>query len=146
MAESISDSEESVVWGWQRFFEEVHTVQESLMRHYGTANQRYAHYAAERLSTSVLAVSRIRDHLVDGRSSLSAENERLVISHYVHMLDELISCLRRLVGYWEVYVDELSEGNADVAYRSAVVYLPRQRGRPAFDISQEQLEYLASHR
>ena len=58
-----------------------------------------------------LAVSRIRDHLVDGRSSLSAENERLVISHYVHMLDELISCLRRLVGYWEVYVDELSEGN-----------------------------------
>ena len=142
--DSESGGEENVVWGWQRFFDEVHTVQESVMRHYGTANERYAHHAAEHLSTCVLAVSRVRDHLVDGRSSLPTENERLVVSRYVHMLDELVSCLRRLVGHWEVYVDELSGGSADVAYRSPVVRLPGQRGRSAFDISQEQLEYLAS--
>ena len=61
----------------------------------------------------------------------------------MHLLDELISCLRRLVGYWEVYIDEMNRGSSDVAYRSPVVRLPR-RGRPAVEISQEQLEYLAS--
>ena len=137
--ESETEPEESVVWGWQRFFEEVHTVQETVMRQYGTANERYAHYAVERLATCVQAVSGVRDHL-NGPSSLPSENERVVVSHYVHMLDELVSCLR---GYWEVYIDEMNRGSSDVAYRSPVVGLPR-RGRPAFEIPQEQLEYLAS--
>ena len=32
--EEESEPEESVVSGWQRLFDEVHTVQESIMRHY----------------------------------------------------------------------------------------------------------------
>ena len=127
--ESETEPEESVVWGWQRFFDEVHTVQETVMRQYGTANERYA---VERLATCVQAVSSVRDHL-NVPSSLPSENESVVVSHYVHMLDELVSCLRRLVGYWEVYIDEMNRGSSDVAYRSPVVSLPR-RGRPAFEI------------
>ena len=94
------------------------------MRQYGTANERYAHYAVERLATCVQAVSSVRDHLINGPLSLPSENERVVVSHYVHMLDELVSCLRRLVGYWEVYIDEMNRGSLDVAYQSPVVSLP----------------------
>ena len=113
------------------------------MRHYGTANERYVHFAVERLSTCVQAVCTVKDHLDDGQSILTGEDERGVVSRYVQQLDELASCLRQLVGYWEVYIDEMNGGNSDVAYRAPLVRLPR-RGRPAFDISQEQLEYLAS--
>ena len=63
--------DESVVWGWERFFDEVHTVQESIMSQYGTANERYAHFAVERLSTCVQAVCNVKDQLDDGQSTLT---------------------------------------------------------------------------
>ena len=129
--------------GWQRFFDEVQVVQESIMRHYGTANERYAHFAVGRLSTCVQAVSNVRDHLNDGESTLTAEDERGTVSRYVQLLDELVSCLRQLVGHWEIYIDALNGGSFDVAYRAPLTRLPR-RGRPAFDISREQLAYLSS--
>ena len=110
-------------------FEEVHTVEQSIMRHYSTANDRYAHFAVERLSTSVQAVCNVEDHLDDGQSILTGEDERGVVSHYVQQLDELASCLRQLVGYWEVYI----ESNSDVACRAPLIRLPR-RGRPASGI------------
>ena len=135
--------EESVVWGWERFFDEVHTVQDSIMTHYGTANRRYAHFVIERLSTCVQAVCNVKDQLHDGQTTLTDEDEREVVSRYVQQLNELISCLCQLVGLWEMYIDEMNEGNVDTAYRAPLLRLPR-RGRPAFDISQEQLEYLAS--
>ena len=132
---------DGVVWGWQRFFDEVQAVQESIMRRYGTANEYYAYYAVERLSTCVQAVSNVRDHLLDGNSTLTSENERETVSRYVQMLNELVTCLRQLVGHWEVFIDDMNGRNFDVAYRAPLIRLPR-RGRP--DISREQLQYLSS--
>ena len=77
-------------------------MQESIMRRYGTANESYA---VERLSTCVQAVSNVRDHLLDGNSTLTSENERETVSRYVQMLNELVTCLRQLVGHWEVFID-----------------------------------------
>lgn len=59
------------------------------------------------------------------------------------MLDELVGCLRQLVSLWEVYIDDLNGGSFDTSYRAPLIRLAR-RGRPTFDISREQLEYLAS--
>ena len=134
---------ESVVWGWYRFFDEVQVVQESIMRQYGTADERYAHFSVDRLSICVQAVSNVRDHLHDGESTLMSEEERGVVSRYVQMLDELVGCLRQLVSLWEVYIDDMNGGNFDTAYRAPLIRLAG-RGRPTFDISREQLEYLAS--
>ena len=111
------------------------------MRQYGTANEGYAHLAVERLSTCVQAVSSVRDHLENGRSILVDDDGREVVSRYVHLLMELSSCLRQLVSFWEAYIDGVNAN--DTAYRAPLVRLPGP-GRPSFDISQEQLEYLSS--
>ena len=69
------------------------------MRQYGTADERYAHFSVDRLSICVRAVSNVRDHLHDGESTLTSEEERGVVSRYVQMLDELVGCLRQLVRF-----------------------------------------------
>ena len=110
------------------------------MRQYGTANEGYAHLAVELLSTCVQAVNSVRDHLENGHSILVDDDGREVVSRYVHLFMEISSCLRQLVSFWEAYLDGVNA--EDTAYWAPLVHLP-VRGRPAFDISQEQLEYLS---
>jgi hypothetical protein len=52
----VSDDEHEV-WGWEVFFYEVSGTIRSVMREYGTANESYSHYAVERLSICIQAVS-----------------------------------------------------------------------------------------
>ena len=63
---------------------------------------------------------------------------------YVQDLSDLVSLIRELVGYWETYLDNIDQQNESTAYQAPVVHFPSRRGRPSFDITRHQLEYLSS--
>lgn len=134
-------SDEHKVWGWEVFFRQVSATLRFTMREHGTANESFSHYAIERLSTCIQAVSNVRDHLEQATPVRNAD--RAVISQYVQDLSELESLVRELVGYWEAYLDQIDQQNELTAYRAQVVHTPG-RGRPSFDITKHQLEYLSS--
>ena len=69
----------------------------------------------------------MKDQLRDRQTTLTDEDEREVVSRYVQ---QLVSSLRQLVGFWQIYIDEMNEGNFDTAYRAPLLRLPR-RGRPS---------------
>ena len=60
-------------------------------------------------------------------------------------LNELVDILRRILSKWREYQDILDSGVnlTDTAYHVPVV-LSGRPGRPSFDVSREQLEYLSS--
>ena len=59
----IMSGSQPEVHGWEGFFEEVSLFLESLSRQYGTANERYSHYAVERLGICIQSMSRVREQL-----------------------------------------------------------------------------------
>ena len=140
---SNSDAEDQEVWGWEVLFQEVSATLRSIMRQYGTANEGYAHFAVERLGICVQAVSGVRQHLQASEANLS-DADRAVVVRYVQDLEELASSVRELVGYWETYLDQIDRQSESTAFRAQVVHMPGRRGRPSFDISRHQLEYLSS--
>ena len=66
------------------------------------------------------------------------------LQSYQDSLDELLVCLHSIRYKWLEYQNILdSDSLSNLAYRVPVVHTGR-RGRPRFDITKEQLEYLAS--
>ena len=99
-------------------------------------------FAIERFEFCIQSASRLRDHLAHHQDSASEEN-RQVLSQYGNEVESLLSCLRQLCRRWLEYVEVREEVSASAAYRVSQ-QAPSGRGRPRFDISVHQLEYLRS--
>ena len=144
--EAEDDNQELEVWGWENFFQNISAFILYLMRQYGTANESYSHYAVERLTLCVRSVSDVREHLRRQTFEMGtvdvSEEERSVVIRYVQKLGQLIDNLRRIGLLWEAHIDMADQRNESTAYRAPVIDLPR--GRPHFDITRYQLEYLSS--
>ena len=70
------------------------------------------------------------------------EDSRL--ENYCHTLNSLIKCLRQLYHEWEEYQDIVdSYPDESLCYRAPVSFMG-DVGRPRFEISMDQLLYLAS--
>ena len=123
---------------WGSYFDEIVHLLEGAERQYGIANQPYTQYVLERLEICVWTCRILR-----GQITPSDSIER--IQWYLDAFDELISCLQSIRSKWEEYQNILDSGlhNEALAYRVPVVHTGRQ-GRPRFDVTREQLEYLAS--
>ena len=52
-----------VLWGWERFFEELESFLRDLNRQIGLANRLYSEYAVERLEVCIHSVSSLVDLL-----------------------------------------------------------------------------------
>jgi hypothetical protein len=130
------DNFDSHTWG-SYFCEIVHLL-EAADRQYGIANQSYAQYVLERLEICLQTCRTVR-----GQITPSGGTGRL--QWYLEAFDELISCLQLIRRKWEEYQNILDSGspNEALAYCVPVVHTGR-RGRPRFDVTKEQLEYLAS--
>ena len=101
-------------------------------------NQQYTPYILERLElcTHVCRIFRERIASIDGDKTLTS---------YVHSLDELLECLCTIRNKWFEYKDLL---DSDLAYSGVAYHVPvvhmGQRGRPRFEVTRGQVEYLAS--
>ena len=78
-------------------------------------------------------------------SRLTTQDER-VVSSYATLLGELLECLEQVARTreWESYLDTLQSGAQSNAYSAPQLYAVGRRGRPRFEVTSYQLEYLAS--
>lgn len=124
------------VWGWQRFFEQVMDFLRNI-----ESSQEQLEHCMKRLQLVFSGVHRIRDILSNGSSNTDEEG-RAALQYYESMLDELLECLREVYGNIESQFDQVVS-SPDYSYHSSIVN-SGGRGRPKFDITLDQLEYLRS--
>ena len=127
------------LWGWETFFEEVCAFVREASRQFGNCTEDYDHYAVERLQLCVRNTSRLRENLVSHTSEILLQNR--VVNTYERELQELIECLRSLSQEWQNYFDVRERVTEPASFRVSVDSR-WSRGRPWFQISREQLEYL----
>ena len=135
------------LWGWTAYFDNIKSFLRDLSRKFGLCNLRYAEYAVERLEICLGSVSAVIDQFNDGlqgHSTNQDEEETRILLFYRGQLEELTVCLQQIVIEWQTLKDTLDANEwSPHAYR-AIAVPTGARGRPRFQISQEQLEYLYS--
>ena len=107
---------------------------ESSERQYGIANFGYTEYVIERLTLCINTCCNIKQ-------TIESSDEATVLEEYVSLLLELIATLQTMFQKWEEYKSFL-EGPAQQFLAPTVNC--HEGGRPRFDVSRSQLEYLAS--
>ena len=135
-------------WGWTAYFDNIKSFLRDLSRRFGLCNLRYAEYAVERLDICLgsvnLVTDQFNDALQDCTSTNQNEEETRILLFYRGQLEELIICMQQIATEWQMLKDMLDAHEwSPYAYR-AVAVPTGARGRPRFQITQEQLEYLYS--
>ena len=112
------------------YFDHVIQLLQESLRQYGIASQNLTQHFIERLEYAVQTCRDLR-YLVEQTHSDS--------------LSELSDCLRSILAEWKEYQDcqDSSVDSYANAYRVSI-RRSGSRGRPRFDITKEQLEYLFS--
>ena len=71
--------------------------------------------------------------------------ERTCVEEYKSAVGNLISACQSIAYWWQEYVDSEQASDRSYAYGTPVVHIRGERGgRPRFDITKDQLEYLSS--
>ena len=139
-------------WGWTAYFDNIKSFLLDLSRKFGLCNLRYAEYAVERLDICLgsinLVIDQFNDALQDrtttNQSEARSEEETRIFLFYRGQLEELIICIQQIAIEWQTLKDMLeARESSPNAYR-AIAVPTGARGRPRFQITQEQLEYLYS--
>ena len=126
-------------WGWSSYFNEFSRFLLSCERQYGTANEQYTEYVVDRLGVCVRNVSALAERIEDAmRTDTNAE----VLQTLLTSLSELGQILSSLLEVWQQYQSECEARDASNRFRAPLQQSSRRRGRPRFDISSDQLEYL----
>lgn len=128
-----------VLWGWERFFDELASFMRDINRQAGIANESYCEYAVERLEICIHSVSTLLDQLRT-RPVHVTDSVADIATRYSVQLAELLQCLRGLYIEWQRYHDE---GHSLPSYSAPTLH-SSTRGRPKFIISREQICYLRS--
>ena len=85
---------QSIVWGWQAFFDCLSHFLLSVDLRAGVASKNYIVYAMERLETCLMNERLLREHLLSVRYEEDAEldtNELLVVQMYDDQLGEFLT-------------------------------------------------------
>ena len=133
MATSNSSDVDSLLWGWETFFEQLGRFLDSTVRNFSSANESYAAYVVERFEICIITLNAVKLNLYNSTD--------VTLQSYRDQIDEILSICRSLSVMWEENLDRISTSE----YSSIQPPLLRSsRGRPRFDITREQLIYLAS--
>ena len=126
---------ERVLTGWTVYFDHVIQLLQESLRQYGIASQNLTQHFIERLEYAVQTCRDLR-YLVE---------ETDIFRSHSDSLSELSDCLRSILTEWKEYQDcqDSSVDSYANAYRVSI-RRSGSRGRPRFDITKEQLEYLFS--
>ncbi len=121
--------------GWVQFFSELSTFLVTCGRQYGLANEQYTEYAIERLSLSRQGVQSLIGPISRSRSPALRRIEECLM--------QLLQDLEHVLRMWMEYSDTLDQHRASSHYVTPTE-VTGTRGRPRFQISKQQLEYLRS--
>jgi hypothetical protein len=125
--------------GWSTYFQEITRLLEDADRQYGVANNNLTDYMLERLEMTLSTCSDLLHHI---REQTDEELE-----DYVSSLRELIDCIKVIYRKWAEYqtiLDSSSEFRNTLSYQAHATRDSSGPGRPKFQISKDQLEYLSS--
>ena len=124
------------LWGWQNYFAEV----QHFLRQIQVVNARQDHieHWIERLETIVSGTARIRD-ILSAAITGGSQQQDTVLQYYKTSLDELLESLYGV----NSYLDSSLDSAMSAPYTSSTVRTGA-RGRPRFNITVDQLEYLTS--
>ena len=131
-------------WGWTAYFDNIKSFLRDLSRKFGLCNLCYAEYAVERLEICLgsvsLVIDQFNDALQDHSSTNQNEEETRILLFYTGQLEELTICMQQIAIEWQMLKDTLDANEwSPHAYR-AIAVPTGARGRPRFQITQEQLE------
>ena len=129
-----------VIRGWESFLVEIRSFLETCNREFDGASEDYS-YVMERLTQVIQDIGYVRDMLSAPNTPIS-DAERASLRDYAAIMTELMECLSTYFHQqWEHHIDGLYTSSS-ASYGASVVR--RGRGRPVFNISRDQLEYLSS--
>ena len=143
---STSGSTSDELGEWRSFFDEVAGFLQGIDRQYGVANESFTQYAIERLELVIQSCAVIRDRLTAATTESLGEDDRSIVSEYQAAMQDFIGELQRILLQWHKYQAVLDSSDSYVlSYRAVSTQSGRRnRGRPRFDVSIEQLQYLKS--
>ena len=121
--------------GWSDFFGEISRLIESAERQFGLANVSYSEYVMDRLELSINASWNLLETITN--SVVGSE-----LQDCCRSLTELVECLRTEYRRWERYKNYLEGFESHLPLPAT--QLLGGRGRPRFEVSKFQLEYLES--
>ena len=133
--------------GWERFFQSLSTFLESNERRFASASEEYIEHAIDRLGIFIRSVTHLLDVICTAgtapeRIRSFTDDERDSLEQFKQELETLLEHLRALYVAWDNRYDAIhvpSSSRFILSRRQS-----RERGRPRFNITQEQLEYLIS--
>lgn len=145
------DGQHSVASDWEQYFEELSTFICSLHRGRITyANENYTEYVLDRLSTCMSTIALIVENIQSSINSVELEEDEFeAADNYIVLLSQLLDCVREISVEWQAHFDQLQMNSSTTLHSNTSYQLSRSRhtngpGRPRFDITKEQLEYLSS--
>lgn len=138
-----SENEHHVVSEWVTFFTEIERFVASASRQIGFANEQFSEFVVDRLEIFIVSVSSLLSHLGANLPSNERSMEN-AISRICSNLTVLLGCLRAILSEWEDYLNHHCCTGGNMYSYTAPVAVSSLPGRPRFDISKEQLEYLHS--
>ena len=131
----------AAVLRWESFFEEVESFIRSSTRQQGRASVEYAHFVVERFELIIINLVHIVGLFNNNQPSME---RRAIWSTYLSVLQQLVNCCRHLSSQWGLYIDTVQANPYPDSYAPPLVRRQHFRGRPPFNISQDQLVYLSS--
>ena len=140
--QTLSSNEEDELWGWEEFFQQIGQFMRECERKF---SEQYAEYVVERLQLCVRSCCSLLDHFND----FTAETEHHTTEHreivlmYKDNVVKLIDCLRELSKEWVRLKDNVMAIQVSSAYCAPVIG-NSGRGRPSFEVSFDQIDYLRS--
>ena len=139
----MAQQSEHELWGWQAFFDELSTFLRDSSRQLGNCSEGYVYYVEERLELCVQSVTLLKDHLQTQIPNIP-ERSREVVHRYLGEMGDSLECLTALQQEWLQYQEVCERASESMAYHVSIERGSLGRGRPRFEISCHQLEYLRS--
>ena len=127
--------------GWEQFFNELSSFIRCINRQRGSANEGFSEYTVERLEMCTESVSSLIHHL--RLNTPTDDAAARVVMQYSAYLSELLECLRSMLREWQDYLNHYHM-RSETSFCVSLTQSASRPGRPSFDISREQLQYLRS--
>ena len=150
---SLHSEDTNPLWGWEQYFEELSTFICSLGRgRIAYANESYTEYVLDRLTTCISTISRLIDYIQSAMEAVELEeDESEAIDILQSQLSQLLDCVREISIEWQTHFDRIQMNatgtvsqQGGTSFRLTINRATQGPGRPRFNITKEQLEYLSS--
>lgn len=125
--------------GWSDLFHEVSQLMQSSSRQFSTANEEYVEYVLERLSICVRSVNAIKTQVEEE----VGEDSSHTLFRIYQLLSDIVSRLKTLRRQWSEQLDNLAS-RFNFRYQAPTTSRIAAVGRPRFEITRAQLDYLRS--